>query len=232
LNYFILGLLPWITILVFAIGMVFRFSVWFRTKQPGALTLFPAPNKGPATFISVLRESLLFPGLFRGDRLLWVSSWIFHITLALIFIGHVRVFMDFPRLWQALGINADTMSAISGGIAGIIIMVCGIALLVRRFVILRVRQISNLPDFLALLLIVAIVVTGNIMRFGAHFDLEITRVYFSNLFTFSLVASDLPAMGMFTLHFLMAQILIMFIPFSKIMHFGGVFFTQTVIQRS
>ena len=132
----------------------------------------------------------------------------------------------------ALGINADTMSAVSGSIAGVIILICAIALILRRLSILRVKEISNGSDYVTLLLIIAILFTGDYMRFAEHFELSTTRVYFQNLFTFSVTASIIPQSGMFALHFILAQILIIFIPFSKIMHFGGIFFTQTVIQKS
>ncbi len=232
MDLLVLGILPYCTAVVFVIGMGYRLYVWFKTPQPGKLTLFPAPNGGPATFLSVMKESFLFPGLFKGDKLLWVLAWVFHITLALIFVGHIRVFTDFPKLWAALGIDADRMSAISGGTAGVIVMVFAVLLILRRLAVLRVREISNPSDYMALLLIVSIVVTGNAMRFGEHFELETTRTYFYHLFTFSLSASVMPGSGMFTLHFLLGQILIMFVPFSKIMHFGGIFFTQTLIQRA
>jgi nitrate reductase gamma subunit len=212
--------------------MINRFYVWTKTPQPGAITLFPAPKPGGGTFWNVIKESLLFPSLFKGDKMLWSFAWIFHATLALIVVGHIRVFTDFPKLWAALGINADRMSAISGGAAGLIIMFFAILLLLRRASINRVREVTNFSDILALLLVVAILVTGNWMRFGEHFDLATTRVYFYQLFTFSLAASSLPTAGMFLVHFLLAQVLIMFIPFSKIMHFGGIFFTQTVIQKA
>jgi nitrate reductase gamma subunit len=80
--------------------------------------------------------------------------------------------------------------------------------------------------------VIAIIFTGNAMRFAEHFDLAITRTYFANLFTFSLTAASYPQNGMFMLHLLLAQVLIVFIPFSKIMHFGGIFFTQSLIQKS
>ena len=82
------------------------------------------------------------------------------------------------------------------------------------------------------LLVIAVLVTGDAMRFGTHFDLEITRQYFTQMATFSLTSAALPANSMFTLHFLLAQVLIMFIPFSKVLHFGGIFFTQTLIQKA
>jgi len=42
----------------------------------------------------------------------------------------------------------------------------------------------------------------------------------------------IPQNGMFIFHLFLAQILIVFIPFSKILHFGGIFFTQALIRRS
>ncbi len=74
-----------------------------------------------------------------------LRALVFHAMLALILIGHVRVAMDFPRLWAALGINADSMSAWVGGAAGIVIMLPVIFLLLRRMTLERVRQIIDEP---------------------------------------------------------------------------------------
>lgn len=232
MNYFILGILPYFTILVFIGAMVQRLYAWSKTPQPGAMTLTPAPDGESATIFGVIKDSLLFPGLFKSDRILWIFAWFFHLTLALIIIGHVRVFTDFPRLWATLGINADRMSAVSGGTAGVIILACAILLFVRRFMLKRVKEVSGVPDYFALLLIIAVLVSGNIMRFGEHFDLTTTRIYFQQLFTFSLSSASIPQNLMFTIHFLLGQVLIVIIPFSKIMHLGGIFFTQTLIQKA
>jgi len=230
LDSFVFKIVPFITLIIFILGMVYRFRVWMKTPQPGRMTLFPAP-KG-STGGEVLKQCLFFPSLFKGNKTLWSFSWIFHVTLALIFVGHIRVFTDFPALWAALNINADTMSAVSGGAAGIIIFATSILLLFRRFVIKRVREISNFTDYFAILLILAIILTGNLMRFGEHFDLALTQDYFSALFTFSFATMQIPDNGMFRVHFLLAQLLIIYIPFSKILHFGGIFFTQTLIHRT
>ena len=74
--------------------------------------------------------------------------------------------------------------------------------------------------------------TGNAMRFGEHFELNEARVYFSHLFTFSVTSTSIPQSGMFALHFLLAQVLIIFIPFSKILHFGGIFLFVYVLFAS
>ncbi len=232
MNTLLFIFLPFLTLIVFIGGIIYRLNVWRKTPSPGRMTLFPAPSKGAGTFWGVVRESLLFSGLYRGDKTLWGFAWIFHVALLLIFVGHIRVFTDFPALWAALSIDADTMSATFGGIAGIVIVLTALALLVRRVGIGRVREITNSADFFAVILILAILITGNMMRFGEHFDLELTRTFFSQLMTFSFSGIEVPQSGIFRVHFLLAQLLIIYIPFSKIMHLGGIFFTQTLVQRS
>ena len=76
----------------------------------------------------------------------------------------------------------------------------------------------------------AIVLTGNAMRLVGHFDLALTRQYFASLVL--LRSPQVPMNGWFLAHFLLAQVLFVYIPFSKILHFGGVFFTQAALKRS
>jgi nitrate reductase gamma subunit len=223
--------MPGMALVVFLAGMITRFRIWIKTPQTGKMTLFPAPD---STAKAILAEAVFFPSLFRGDRVLWFFAWFFHATLALVFLGHLRVFtglIDYTLM--ALGMSADgitTMSSVAGGAAGIILMVTGILLLARRLTMKRVREISGMPDFFALLLLLAIIITGNMMRFSTHhFDLEQTRIWARSLLTFS---PQVPQNGLFLIHASLAMLLIMYIPFSKILHFGGIFFTQNLIKRS
>lgn len=223
-------ILPYITILVFLAGMIYRIYVWAKMPAP-IMTLFPRPEK--STFLAVIKETFLFPGLFKSDKVFWAGAWIFHVMLAFIFLGHFRVFTDFPWLWNLMGMDeaaVSSMAATSGGIAGIAIMLTVIYLIFRRMGLQRVREISGFADYMIMFLILAILVTGNFMRFFEHFDLNLTREYFTSIVTLSPAA--MPASGAFVLHFLMAQLLIIFVPFSKVLHLGGIFFTQTVLKRS
>ncbi|MFH1756323.1 MAG: respiratory nitrate reductase subunit gamma, partial [Candidatus Latescibacterota bacterium] len=213
------GILPALAIVIFIVGMAYRFRTWIKTPQPGKMTLFPAnKNAGKA----VIAEAVFFPSLFRGDRTLWVFAWIFHVTLALIALGHIRVVTGLiDRTLLRIGMTQqgiNTMSSVVGGIAGVIILLTGILLLLRRLSLQRVREISGLPDFFALLLLVAIIVTGDLMRFASHLNLETTRIWVVSLLSFS---PQIPQHGMFLLHLTLACALIMYIPFSKILHFGG-----------
>ncbi len=220
-------ILPPVTFVVFLAAMLNRIWVWKKLPQPG-MTLFPTSPKGTAA--GVVKETLLFPSLFKGDRFLWAMSWLFHAMLVLIFIGHLRVVTDFPALWSALHIDADTMSAVVGGAAGVTILVMVVLLTARRFAVDRVREISVPADYFALFLILAIVLTGNAMRFVGHFDLAESRQYFASLVM--LQWPTVPENGWFLAHLFLGQMLLLYMPFSKIMHFGGVFFTQAAIKRS
>lgn len=218
--------LPPVTFVVFVAAMLGRLSAWKKLPQPG-MTLFPTSPKG--TTAGVVKETLLFPSLFRSDRFLWATSWLFHAMLALIVLGHLRVVTDFPWLWNALHIDADTMSAVVGGAAGVMILAMLVLLIGRRIATPRVREISAPGDYFAVFLLLAIVLTGNAMRFLGHLDLAETRQYFVSLV---LLQPRVPADGWFLAHFFLVQMLLIYMPFSKILHFGGVFFTQAAIKRS
>ena len=227
--FFVGGVLPYFAVLVFVVGMAHRFYTWKKTPQPGKMTLFPAP-KGMVG--GILKEVLFFPSLFRGDRTLWYMSWIFHAMIALVFVGHLRVVtgaidaMLIPFLGEG---GVSLMSTTAGGAAGVVMLATGVLLLIRRTSTERVKQITTVSDVFALLLLLSIVFTGDLMRFsGTHFDLALTRTWAASLLAFSPVV---PQNGMFLVHALLAQVLFMYIPFSKILHFGGVFFTQALVQR-
>jgi nitrate reductase gamma subunit len=209
--------------------MIYRLNVWRKTPQPGKMTLFTGGHEGDG----LLREALFLPSLFRGDRVLWFFAWVFHVMLALVFLGHMRVFSGLiDSTLMGMGMSEEgitTMSSTVGGAAGILILATGVFLLLRRLFQQRVREISGIPDFFALILLLAIIITGNQMRFGAHFDLAETRVWAASLLTFSPIV---PASSAFLLHAMLAQFLFIYVPFSKIMHFGGIFFTQALVKRS
>jgi nitrate reductase gamma subunit len=228
---FVENVLPYITLTIFIVGMINRFVIWFSLPTP-SITLFPlSPDE---TVVGFLKETFFFPKMYQSDKIFWGGAYFFHLFLAFIFVGHFRVFTDFPRLWAWLGMNSadvDFMSATIGGIAGICLMLLTIALITRRLWIKRVRQISSSGDYLTLLLILAIIVTGNLLRFSAQaFDLETTRTLFRQLLALSHVG--MAHHYLFITHFFLAQLLIMYIPFSKLLHFGGIFFSHIVLRRN
>lgn len=225
-------ILPIITLVVFIGGMGYRLWIWKKLAAP-KMTLFPAPKTGRDRLAGVLKETFLFSSLFKADKGLWLMGWIFHAMIALIFIGHFRVISWLPdSILQSMGMDSasiDTMSAVVGGGAGIIMLLTALFIIIRRLIVPRVREISNAGDYFAMILILAIVLTGDAMRYVSHFDLSETRDYFYGLITFSAVA--VPTNPWFLAHYFLGQVLILYMPFSKILHFGGIFFTEALVQK-
>lgn len=235
LRFLVGGILPYVAVVVFVAAMVYRVYVWRKLPAP-SMTLFPAAESDRANTMNTIKEATLFKSLFKGDRVLWGFAWVFHVVLALVFIGHFRVFGNVDSMLMSAGMTEagiQVMSGSVGGAAGVVILVTAVFLLVRRLVIQRVREITGLGDILALSLIGLILITGNMMRFGPeHFDLALTREYFASLVTFSGV-SDAAVLqnNTFLVHFCLALLLMIYIPFSKILHFGGIFFTHPLIRK-
>lgn len=226
------GILPYVTFLVFVWGIVYRITKWNRARST-KVPLFPAPSGIGGKWNRIAKEVLIFKGALEGDKPLWVGTWIFHAALAFILVGHVRVITDFPAVWGALGIDkggVDSLSAVLGEWAGLILLGMGIYLLFRRFLLPRVRVISGFEDYASIALILAVALTGDLMRFGPHFDLNQAREYAAGLV--SLSPGPVPADPRFLFHILLAQILVMYIPFSKFLHIPGVFFSKSLLYET
>ncbi len=230
------GMLPYIAVAVFLVAMILRISRWRKLPAP-AMTLFPAPQSEAATRANTLQEAVFFKSLFKGDRVLWAFAWTFHAALFLILTGHVRVFANVDPMLNGVGMgdeSIDAMSSGAGGAAGVVILVAACLLLLRRVVIERVREITGAVDYLALALVGAILISGNVMRFGPeHVDLTPIRDYFATLATFGGVGEAAALEnGAFLVHMTLAYVLLMTIPFTKLLHFGGIFFTHQLIRKS
>ena len=225
------AVLPYVALATFAGGVAYRFASWSKTPQPGKLTLYPTNGWDLG---SAFKEALFFPSLYEGDRFLWLLAWSFHAALAIALLGHLRVVTGFvDTVFEALGVTPagiGNLSEVGGGAAGIILLVAVGALLLRRLLLARAREVSSLPDFVALLLLVAVILSGDAMRFGnSPIDLAETRTWAVSLLLF---APTPPANPAVLLHALCAELLLIYLPLSKLMHFGGVFFTMSLVRRS
>ena len=225
------AVLPYTAIAVLAGGVAYRFVSWSKLPQPGKLTLYPTTGWGLS---SALREALLFPNVYKGDRLLWLLAWPFHFALACAFLGHFRVVTGLiDAALEALGMTSvgiGEFSAVAGGVAGIVLLIAAGALLLRRLLLPRAREVSSMPDFVALLLLVAVIVSGNAMRFGSNpINLAETRAWALSLLKF---APAVPSNRAVLMHAFCAELLIIYLPLSKLMHFGGMFYTMALVRRS
>ena len=90
----------------------------------------------------------------------------------------------------------------------------------------RLRYISLPADWFALFLLIAIAGSGICMRYVSKVDINLAKDVIMGLATLSPV--DPSGLGaMFFIHVTLVSALLIYFPFSKLMHMGGVFMTPT-----
>ncbi len=218
---------------VFLAGMGWRLAVWLRAQVPLKIVLTPAPVTIGGVCRRLAGEGLLLRSLFRADRRLWSAAWVFHVSLILLAAGHVGGLVIPGFVQTSLGLTEEQfhrVAQLSGGAFGIIAAGSLAYLLLRRFVAERVRFVSTFSDYFALGLLLMIVGSGNHMRFLGGLELAQARRFVSGLLTFHPVAA--PSDPTFAVHLLLVCALLVYIPFSKLMHLGGLVFSPTLNQKN
>jgi nitrate reductase gamma subunit len=105
-------------------------------------------------------------------------------------------------------------------------MVAGLGgLLVRRIFVDRVRYISAPSDYLWLLMLMLIGISGAMMTFMIHTDVVAVKKFFTGFWTLNF--GELPMDPILLLHLALVALLMILLPFSKLLHIPGVFFSPT-----
>ncbi len=208
------------------------------------------PNRidNPATTLGVIVrmffEILLFRSLFRntrveirGERLsykwviwLWLFALMFHYSFLIVVIRHLRFFLE-PVPWViTLLEKADGVLQVGLPIlyiSGVTLLLGATLLLLRRVLIPRINYISLAADYFPLLLIIGIAITGIMMRYFTKVDVLKVKELTMGLATFHPAIPEGGISGLFYVHLFFVSILLAYIPFSKLMHMGGVFLSPT-----
>ena len=221
---------PYIVAGVFLAGIGFRLWAWAHVPVPFRIALSPDPKTGRGVAGSIVAETLLFRSLFRGGKEGWAGAWVFHAALALTLVGHFFGIALLAKQFTLLGASEEAskdLSALFGSIAGILLLATLAYLFARRIAIPYVRIISFANDYFVVILLVAIALTGGYMRLLTETDLAPIRDYVGGLLAFN--PPPLPDNPMFAVHFSLVQLLLLYFPFSKLMHSCGVFFTRALV---
>jgi nitrate reductase gamma subunit len=199
-------------------GLARKIWLYATTPAPLKIPTTPAPLTRSGAGFRVAREVVLFESLFRSNKWIWLFGWIFHVSLAVVALRHLRYFLqpvpELIALIQPLGVIAGL--SMVGGLA---------ALWARRIVVERIRYISGPSDHLMLALFVAIGLSGLTMKFLAHTDIVEVKAFFLGLMRFNI--HPLPADPALLVHLSLVLTLMVVFPFSKLLHAPGVFFSPS-----
>ncbi|MBE9515712.1 MAG: respiratory nitrate reductase subunit gamma [Proteobacteria bacterium] len=210
--------------LVLLTGLVYKISVYARTPAPLKITTTPAPITRKGVVWRLLKEVTIFESLFKSNKWIWAFGWMFHVALALVLFRHLRYFID--PVWTVVALVQPL-----GKYAAFAMLAGLLGLFARRIVVDRIRYISAPSDYLMLLLIIGIGVSGAAMKFADafHTDIPALKAFFLGLLNGDF--KELPADTMLLVHLSLVLLLMIIFPVSKLLHAPGVFFSPTRNQR-
>jgi len=226
-SFIVAGVMVYVAVAVFIGGSVYRVVKWLRTpKSPVRQGMFPRPT-GAARFLKLGKDSLVFPQVLETDRWMWFFVIGMHLAGIGLFFGHLRLLFEFTPLYNALGAGGmERLANLVGGGIGVALFVAFIYFLLRRFKS-PYRELSIPEDYLLLLLILLIILLGDHLRFTSAFDLSTYRDYISSLLhfrpAFPTIIALSPDKWVLDGHVLTANLLLIYFPFSKLVHSIGGF---------
>ncbi|MFZ5651867.1 MAG: respiratory nitrate reductase subunit gamma [Bacillota bacterium] len=239
MSYFILQILPYITLVIFTFGLLYRLGRWAGARIVHNITLSPFPQSNGQVLGIFGAELVFFRSLFSSDRALWAGSWAMHMALFAVIGGHAMGIYFLGKQFVYIGMSAslsEQMSAVLGTLMGLVMFAGLLYLLIRRITITKVKEVTSTSDFLHLILLLTIVTIGNVMRIWEH-DLGIAYAPVKDYVTQLVMLQPVPlnhevfTKPLFVLHLLFVQILLMIFPFSKLMHVFGMFAERWIINR-
>lgn len=227
-SFLAAGVLVYIALAVFILGLAYKVYKWFKVpKSSVRLGLFPKPQGSGRRLLRLSRDNFLFPQVLDVDRWMWLFVILLHLGGVVAFVGHLRLFQEFTFISNILGEEGmSQFSLITGGTVGIVLTVTILYLLIRRFKS-PYKDLTVPEDYFLLILVLLIVLMGNHLRFFGDVHVTEYREYIHSLLAFKpAFAEELAASSTrwsLTTHVLLSNILLIYFPFSKLVHFIGSF---------
>ena len=219
-------LLFYIAMIVLIVGLTRKILQYKRVPAPLKIPVTPAPVTRGGVLYRMFTEVVFFNSLFRSSKWTWLFGWLFHLALLLAFFRHLRYVVG-PDTWLWALINLELVQS-AGKYAGFA-MVIGLAgLFGRRVFVDRVRYISSPSDYLMLLLLAAIAISGLLMSFVSHVDIVSLKAFIMGLFLFDW--QNMPTDPLILVHVSLVLFLAVITPISKLLHAPGMFFAPTRYQ--
>ncbi len=207
------------------------------------------PLDNPSTTWGVvgrmLLEVLFFRSLFRNtstrvdaaamrvthseNLLLWVAAMMFHWSMVFIILRHFRFFLRDVPAWVGWLEGADAFFEIGLPevyVTTVLFLLGGVILLARRLLEPFLRYLSLTQDYVALFLLLGIGVSGALMRHVLRVDVAAVKDSVAGLASLSFA----PPVGVgviYYVHVALVSAVLVYFPFSKLLHAPGVFLSPT-----
>lgn len=227
-SFIVAGILVYVAVAIFLVGSIYRVVQWRRAaKSPVKQGMFPRTRNPAVRALKLGKDSFIFPQVFDTDRWMWFFVIGMHLAGIGLFFGHLRLLFEFTPLYNALGPDGmENLANLVGGTIGVFLFLAFIYFLFRRFKS-PYRELSVPEDYLLVVLILAIILLGDHLRFTKPFALQDYRAYISSLLHFKPAFVTTIAFSaqkwVLDAHVLTANLLLIYFPFSKLVHAMGGF---------
>jgi nitrate reductase gamma subunit len=231
--YFVMVPMLYAAIVIFISGILLRLIKIGLAPNPKAKSLRVFPEKR-SKLLAVLSDIFLFPDVTRKkDPAYWVFFGLFHITIFFLFLGHLELIGDM----QVIQLVKHKIF-LGKGLVGLLLVITLFFFLFRRFRS-PYRELSVPEDFILILGLLAIAFFGSHMNLavlysshGFDISLEAYRAYLGSIIrlspTIPAEISGSPHQVILVMHILLANIFLIYFPFSKVMHSILAFFSNAV----
>ncbi len=226
-----------------------------QRSLPGvAASRIESPSTRIGAFGRVCVEAMLFRSLFRNTatvmtpadqggrpgmvflerKALWLGAMAFHWSLFVVVVRHLRLFVDpVPRVVAGLAAfdGFFEMGLPTWYLTDVVVVGALGYLLFRRLRHPLLRYLTLPADHLALAALLTVTGTGIVLRYWARVDLAAVRGYTLGLTAFAPPA--LPAPGPWlAAHLLSVSCLLAILPFTKMIHVAGIWWSPTRNQAN
>ncbi len=190
-------------------------------------------------------EVLFFRSLFRntrvelltdkekvnyiGTKYLWAAAMAFHWSMLIVVFRHFRFFVEpVPRCVEAVQyVDGFFQVGVPVIYATSVLLIVSLGyLLLRRLADPKVKYISLPTDYFALYLLLAIAISGVWMRHLEKVDIVNVKAAIAGWASFQLVVPE-GVGALYFIHVFLVSVLLVYFPFSKLLHAPGVFFSPT-----
>jgi nitrate reductase gamma subunit len=252
---------PYLAVALFIGGLIHRVMSWANIPVPFRIPTTCGQQKSlpwirqakldnPHSTLGVLGrmilEVLFFRSLLRNTKTelrengklaygaslaLWLGAMMFHWSLLVILLRHLRFLTEPVPFLVTLLQDADGFLPLQVGVPVLfvssVLFLAGLAyLLLRRLTSPQLRYISLAGDYFPLFLLLGIGISGIWLRHLAKTDVASVKELAVGLVTFSPVVKATIS-PLFYGHLFLVCALLAYFPFSKLVHMAGVFLSPT-----
>ena len=185
-------------LLIFYVGVSIRFIIYLGGGGP------PVPRKKRrlSNMLLAILDIFLLRRLFKANPGIWPGAWGFHISFILVFLGHLRFFYFHVPDWMIVLASITPYAAV--------VLIASLVYIFVYRLLLERGKYSSVYNLLLTGGIFSLALSGFLLAQFFRPDIKPAKDFMMGLFSFHIIS--LPPNWLFPLHFLLAFIVLAFLP--------------------